>query len=99
KDADRAIAEFEFPTELRFTARPGLESVPHSQNYVAFKTVDRNSDGLIQEAEWEGFRTRVAGMAQDHGLLAIRPDGDSPTVIWRENGSIPEVPSPLLYQR
>jgi outer membrane protein assembly factor BamB len=31
-------------------------------------------------------------------LLAIRPEGDTAAVVWRENGSIPEVPSPLLYQ-
>ena len=65
---------------------------------MAFRTVDRNSDGLIQESEWEAFRTRVGAMTEDHGLLAIRPDGNSASIIWRENGSIPEVPSPLLYQ-
>jgi outer membrane protein assembly factor BamB len=98
KNGDRAIGDAEFPTNLRFTARPGLESIPNSQNYVAFRTVDRNSDGVVQESEWEAFRTRIGSMAEDHGLLAIRPDGNSASIIWRENGSIPEVPSPLLYQ-
>jgi outer membrane protein assembly factor BamB len=98
KDSDRALSAAEFPDKLRFTARPGLENVPNSQNYVAFKGVDRNSDGLIQEAEWEAYRTRIGSMTQDHGLLAIRPDGETATVVWRENGSIPEVPSPLLYR-
>jgi outer membrane protein assembly factor BamB len=37
-------------------------------------------------------------MATDHGLLAIRVKENKPEVIWRENTSIPEVPSPLLYQ-
>ena len=38
-------------------------------------------------------------MIQNHGLLAIRPgkDGTSAAIVWRENTSIPEVPSPLLY--
>lgn len=36
-------------------------------------------------------------MLQDHGLLALRPDGVSAKVIWRDNTAIPEVPSPLLY--
>jgi len=98
KNGDRAIGDAEFPTNLRFTARPGLENIPNSQNYVAFRTVDRNSDGLVQESEWEAFRTRVGTMTEDHGLLAIRPDGNSASIRWRENGSIPEVPSPLLYQ-
>jgi outer membrane protein assembly factor BamB len=38
-------------------------------------------------------------MAQDHGLLALRPEGSSAAVVWRENTSIPEVPSPLLYRQ
>jgi outer membrane protein assembly factor BamB len=37
-------------------------------------------------------------MATDHGLLAIRADGEKPALLWRENTSIPEVPSPLLYK-
>ncbi len=98
KNGDGAISEAEFPDDLRYTARPELESIPHSQNYVPFKGVDRNNDGLLQESEWEAFRKRIATTAQDHGLLAIRPEGDTAAVVWRENSSIPEVPSPLLYQ-
>ncbi len=97
-NGDGAITEAEFPSDLKFTARPGIESVPDSQNYVAFKTVDRNRDGVLQESEWEAFRKRVSTMAADHGLLAIRADAEKPSVIWRENVSIPEVPSPLLYK-
>jgi outer membrane protein assembly factor BamB len=98
KDGDGAISEAEFPAQLKFTARPELESVPDSQNYVPFKGLDRNHDGLLQEVEWESFRSRIVTMAEDHGLLAIRPGEHTATVIWRENNSIPEVPSPLLYQ-
>ncbi|HEV3199805.1 MAG TPA: PQQ-binding-like beta-propeller repeat protein, partial [Bryobacteraceae bacterium] len=98
KNGDGAISQAEFPTDLRYTARPGLENIPNSQNYVPFKGLDRNNDGLVEPSEWETFRTRIAAMAQDHGLLAIRPEGDTATIVWRENGSIPEVPSPLLYQ-
>ncbi len=98
KNGDGTISESEFPENLLFTARPGLEAIPHSQNYVAFRTVDRNRDGLIDQAEWEAFRNRVGTMATDHGLLAIRVKGDKPDVIWRENTSIPEVPSPLFYK-
>jgi len=97
KNGDGAISESEFPEKLKYTARPELDEVPNSQNYASFKNIDRNKDGLIQESEWEAFRTRVTGMTQDHGLLAIRP-GETPTVLWRENTSIPEVPSPLLYK-
>ncbi len=98
KNKDGAITESEFPEDLRYTARPGLESIPHSQNFISFKGIDRNKDGILQPAEWDAYRTRVEGMAQDHGLLAIRLDGGEPKVIWRDNTSIPEVPSPLLYR-
>jgi outer membrane protein assembly factor BamB len=98
KNADGAISESEFPENLLFTARPGLETIPNSQNYVAFRSVDRNRDGKLDATEGEAFRNRVSTMATDHGLLAIRLKEDKPIVIWRENTSIPEVPSPLLYQ-
>lgn len=102
KDGNGWISEAEFPSDLKFTSRPGLDAIPNSQNFVSFQSVDRNKDGLLQEAEWNAFRNRVSTMASDHGLLAIRADGgkpaDKPTVIWRENVSIPEVPSPLLYK-
>jgi outer membrane protein assembly factor BamB len=98
KDGDGSISAAEFPEDIKYTARPGLDSIPHSQNFVAFQSVDRNKDGILQEAEWEAYRNRVSTMASDHGLLAIRVDGVKPSLIWRENTSIPEVPSPLLYK-
>ncbi|MBZ5601650.1 MAG: PQQ-binding-like beta-propeller repeat protein [Acidobacteriia bacterium] len=98
KNADGTISESEFPEEtIRFTARPELEAIARSQNFVAFKNVDRNKDGQLDAAEWDAYRTRIQGMAQDHGLLAIRPGGEKPAVVWRENTAVPEVPSPLLY--
>jgi outer membrane protein assembly factor BamB len=98
KNGDGAISDSEFPDKLLYTARPGLETIPNSQNYVSFRSVDRNRDGRIDQPEWETFRNRVGTMATDHGLLAIQVKEDKPVVIWRENTSIPEVPSPLLYK-
>ncbi len=97
-DGDGKINEAEFPANLKYTARPELDSLPNSQNYVAFRSLDRNRDGILQESEWEAFRTRIATTTRDHGLLAIRPTGNTAVIEWRENHSIPEVPSPLLYQ-
>jgi outer membrane protein assembly factor BamB len=96
---DGAISETEFPADLKETSRPGLDAIPNSQNFVAFRRVDDNHDGLIQAPEWEKYLVRVQGITHDHGLLALRPDGASAKVMWRENTSIPEVPSPLLYNR
>ena len=98
KNKDGAISADEFPEDLRDTMRPGLEAIPHSQNFISFKNVDRNKDGILQPSEWDAYRTRIEGMMQDHGLLAIRLADGKPTVAWRENTSIPEVPSPLLYR-
>ena len=98
KNGDGLLNEAEFPSDLLFAARPGMEAVPIAQNFVDFRGVDRNKDGLLQESEWDAHRTRIGAMSQDHGMLAIRPTGDTASVIWRENTSIPEVPSPLLYK-
>jgi len=97
KDGDGRISEAEFPAKLKYTARPELDDIPNSQNYVYFRSVDRNGDGVVQESEWAAFRTRISTTTQDHGLLAIRPKEDTAAIEWRENNSIPEVPSPLLY--
>jgi outer membrane protein assembly factor BamB len=98
KDGDGAISESEYPADLMLTVRPGLEKIPNSQNPVTFRSVDKNRDGLIQKDEWEAFLTAAAGMAKDHGLLALRPDGATAKILWRTDTSIPEVPSPLLYK-
>jgi hypothetical protein len=37
KDGDHAISKAEFPENLKFTARPEIESLPNSQNFVAFQ--------------------------------------------------------------
>lgn len=94
---DGVISEAEFPADLKETSRPGLDAIPNSQNFVNFRRVDGNHDGSVDRSEWEMYRVRVEGMLQDHGLLALRPDGVSAKVIWRDNTAIPEVPSPLLY--
>ncbi len=97
KDHDGVISAAEFPADLKETSRPGLDAIPNSQNFVNFRRVDRNQDGHVDQSEWEAYRQRVQGMLQDHGLLALRPDGAEAKIIWRENTAVPEVPSPLLY--
>ena len=100
KNGDGAVSEAEFPDDMVSAGRPEIEDVPNSQNYVKtnFRSIDRDRDGRLEAAEWEAFRTRFASMTQEHGLLALRPDGATAKIVWRENHAIPEVPSPLLYQ-
>jgi outer membrane protein assembly factor BamB len=61
---------------------------------------DRDKDGELTAEEWGAFLGTAKKMTVEHGLLAIRTDGrgdvTSSHVIWRENRSIPEVPSPLV---
>ena len=98
KNGDGALSETEFPADIRYTARPELESIPNSQNFAGFKNLDRDKNGSIDAAEWDAFRTRISEGIQDHGVLALKPEGGAATVVWRENTAVPEVPSPLLYK-
>ena len=33
---------------MKFTSRPELDEVPDSQNFAAFKNIDRNKDGILR---------------------------------------------------
>lgn len=98
KNGDGKLSESEFPQDIIVAGRPGLEQIPNSQNYVAFRPVDRNHDGFIDKEEWDAHRAKIEGSVESHGLLALQPEGTGAKVVWRENSSIPEVPSPLLYR-
>lgn len=60
---------------------------------------DLDHDGLIDERDWNFRRTRY--MAQN-SLVAVRWGGRGDVtdthVVWRHRKSLPNVPSPLLYQ-
>ncbi len=98
KDGDGAVSESEFPENFPSTLRPGAEKISGSQNYVPFRAVDRNRDGKIQKEEWDAYVAIATSMIKDHGMLALKPDGTTAKILWREATSIPEVPSPLLYK-
>jgi outer membrane protein assembly factor BamB len=65
-----------------------------------FGWIDDNSDGQIDEREWNVARDMGTG---EFGVLAIRPGGATgqlaPTAIrWRFQKNLPFVAAPLLYQ-
>lgn len=64
-----------------------------------FPQFDRNRDGSIDQAEWEGMRNIFA--AAKNRLVAIRPGGKGDItkshVLWEQAKQLPYVPSPLLY--
>ena len=63
-----------------------------------WRAIDLDRDGFLNEREWEFFRTRRASR---NGLLAVklggRGDVTGTHVLWRFAKSLPDVPSPLVY--
>jgi len=68
-----------------------------TQSYV--EVIDLDQSGLVDAEEWNYFR---ALSASENGMLAIRLGGDgdvtATNVRWRYHRSVPQLPSPLLYQ-
>ena len=64
----------------------------------SWRAVDLDRDGLWNEREWTFFRTRRAAR---NGLLAIKLGGSGDVtdthVRWRFEKSLPDVPTPLVY--
>lgn len=63
-----------------------------------WRAVDLDRDGFLNEREWTFFRTRRASR---NALLAIKLGGTgdltASNVLWRYEKSLPDVPSPLVY--
>ncbi|MBL8179017.1 MAG: PQQ-binding-like beta-propeller repeat protein, partial [Bryobacterales bacterium] len=64
-----------------------------------WRAVDLDRDGLLNEREWTFFRTRRASR---NAVLAIKLGGAGDVtdthVLWRYSKSLPDVPTPLVYQ-
>jgi outer membrane protein assembly factor BamB len=64
-----------------------------------WRAVDLDRDGFLNEREWTFFRTRRAAR---NGLLAVklggRGDVTDTHVLWRFAKSLPDVPTPLVYE-
>jgi outer membrane protein assembly factor BamB len=64
----------------------------------SWRAIDLDRDGLLNEREWEFFRTRRASR---NGFFAVRLGGSGDVtathVLWRFEKSLPDVPSPLIY--
>jgi outer membrane protein assembly factor BamB len=60
---------------------------------------DLDKDGLLDERDWSVHRARSTAQ---NGLFAIRLGGrgdlSKSNVLWRYDKSLPNIPSPLLYQ-
>lgn len=63
-----------------------------------WRAIDLDRDGYLNEREWTFFRTRRASR---NGMLAVKLGGQGDVtnthVRWRFEKSLPDVPSPLVY--
>ncbi len=101
KNADGMLTPEEFPDSIQLAQR--IEVVVKGAN-IAFPgkaiagMVDRNKDGKVEQAEWDGFLASFT--TTDHGLLAIKPGGQgnvtSTHIQWREGRGVPEDTTPLV---
>jgi outer membrane protein assembly factor BamB len=64
-----------------------------------FDAVDLDVNGSLTPAEWEYYR---AALDSENGMLAIRLGGrgdmTETAIRWRYQRSVPQLPSPLLYE-
>jgi outer membrane protein assembly factor BamB len=103
-DKSGTLSKEEIPATLSVFTRPDTENVPGATMFVkgSFGSFDLNKDGQIDKAEWEVARAVVAKMLVGHGLLAIKLGGTgdvtATNVLWKHTTSIPEVPSPIVYE-
>ena len=74
------------------------ELPPEWQPTGTWRAIDLDRDGFLNRREWEFFRTRRASR---NGFLAVklggRGDITDTNVLWRFEKSLPDVPSPLVY--
>ena len=101
KDGNGQISEAELPPTLYVFSRPDMTGVPGASMPMSrmFGNIDRNKDGLLNEAEWQQSLAFLRTIVKEHGVLAIKPDGEgdlTSKVLWTEKLAVPEVPSPLL---
>jgi outer membrane protein assembly factor BamB len=75
------------------------ELPPAWQPPGTWRAIDLDRDGFLNEREWTFFRTRRASR---NGLLAVKLGGSGDVtnthMLWRFEKSLPDVPSPLVYQ-
>jgi outer membrane protein assembly factor BamB len=65
----------------------------------SWRAIDLDRDGLLNEREWEFFRTRRASR---NGFMAVKLGGSGDVtathLLWRFEKSLPDVPTPLIYK-
>lgn len=101
---DSLISEEEFPQDMVILHRPemgdGLGGEINLKNFFGF--FDSNHNGLVNNAEWNGALAYVEWCYTEHGLVAIKPNGEGDitlnSLLWKEVKGVPEIPSPLYHK-
>lgn len=72
---------------------------PDKLTKAAFPYLDLDGDGALDEKEWNHYR---ATMAAKNGVLGFRLGGQgdmtASNLVWQYHKSVPQLPSPLIYQ-
>ena len=89
-DKDGTLSRGEFPK-----GAAGDKTVPP---VGWFGVADLDKNGTIEKSEWEYIRS---ALESENGMLAIRLGGSGDmtdkSVIWKYHRSVPQLPSPVLY--
>lgn len=91
------LAKFDANKDRKITPE---EFAPEPRLQKGFANNDLNADGFIDERDWNFYAARRASR---NALLAVKTGarGDltgTPSILWRMQKFLPNVPSPLLYQ-
>jgi outer membrane protein assembly factor BamB len=103
-DHSGTLSQTELPADLMVFTRPDTSGVPGASVSVraVFSRFDSNQDATIDAAEWAVIVDFYETGKTEHGLVAVKTAGEGNVtashVLWKEKSSIPEVPSPLVYQ-
>jgi outer membrane protein assembly factor BamB len=103
KNSDGFIAQNEVPANMIIATRPEIKEMKYANVSLrlALSFMDDNDDKLIDEIEWVKGKELFASLCEDHGMLAIRPDGTGDVTLsntlWKEIEKVPEVPSPVYF--
>lgn len=64
-----------------------------------FEFYDLNTDGALDEAEWDALRISLASVnaAMAVPVAGAAGEREASTVLWRYHRAIPQLPSPLVY--
>src|SRR6185503_10104444 len=71
-------------------------AVPPFEALAKELKADRNGDGKLTPDEFPDQSFKEAVLA--NALVAVQVEGAQPKELWRITKSLPDVPSPLLYQ-